>query len=45
MLLKAIGCINSLDELLPELPESPYLMKENGKKAQRIRHSSPKSNT
>ena len=45
LLLKVIGCINSLDELLPELPESPYLMKENGKKAQRIRHSSPKSNT
>ena len=44
LLLKAIGCINSLDELMPELPESPYLMKEDGKKAQRVRHASPKTN-
>lgn len=42
LLLKAIRCIDGLDELLPELPESLYLMKNNGKKAQRIRHSSPK---
>ena len=42
LLLKAIGCINGLDDLMPELPESPYLMKENGKKAQRVRHASPK---
>ncbi|MCR4848102.1 MAG: helix-turn-helix domain-containing protein [Bacteroidales bacterium] len=40
LLLKAIGCIDGLDELLPELPESLYLIKDNGKKAQRIRHSS-----
>jgi transcriptional regulator with XRE-family HTH domain len=38
-LLKAIGCIEGLDELLPELPESLYLIKNNGKKAQRIRHT------
>ena len=43
LLMKAIGCINSLDEMLPELPESPYLIKESGKKAQRIRHTAPKS--
>ena len=43
LLMKAIGCINSLDEMLPELPESPYLIKESGKKARRIRHTSPKS--
>lgn len=42
LLLKAIRCIDGLDDLLPELPESLYLMKDNGKKAQRIRHSSPK---
>jgi transcriptional regulator with XRE-family HTH domain len=38
-LLKAIGCIEGLDELLPELPESLYLIKNNGKKAQRVRHT------
>lgn len=42
LLLKAIRCIDGLDDLLPELPESLYLMKDNGKKTQRIRHSSPK---
>ena len=41
LLLKAVGCVNGIDELMPELPESPYLMKENGKKAQRVRHASP----
>ena len=45
LLLKTVGCINGLDELMPELPESPYLMKENGKKAQRVRHASPKQTT
>lgn len=39
LLLKVIGQINSLDDLLPELPESPYLMRREEKKAQRIRHS------
>ncbi len=42
LLLKAIGCIDGLDDLMPELPESPYLMKESGKKAQRVRHITPK---
>ena len=37
-LLKAIDCLNGIEELLPELPESLYLIKDNGKKAQRIRH-------
>ena len=45
LLMKAIGCINGLDDLMPELPESPYLMKENGKKTQRVRHASPKQNS
>ena len=44
LLMKAISCINGLDGLMPELPESLYLIKENGKKTQRIRHASPKSN-
>ena len=43
LLLKAIGCINGLDELMPELPESPYLITKHGTKAQRIRHTSPKT--
>lgn len=37
LLMKAIGCIEQLDEIMPELPESAYLVKE-GKKVQRIRH-------
>ena len=39
LLLKVVGQINSLDDLLPELPESPYLMRKDEKKTQRIRHS------
>ena len=39
LLMKAIGCINQLDDLMPELPESAYLV-NNGKKVQRIRHKS-----
>lgn len=38
LLLKAVGCINDLDELMPEQPESPYLYNDNKKKAQRVRH-------
>ena len=38
-LMKAIGSINDLDNFMPELPESPYLIKDRGKKVQRIRHS------
>ncbi len=37
LLLKSIGQIDALDELLPELPESPYLYRQE-KKVQRIRH-------
>lgn len=39
LLLKVIGQINALDDVLPELPESPYLMRRDNRKAQRIRHS------
>ena len=42
LLLNALGCFVGLEELMPELPESLYLVKENGKKAQRVRHASPK---
>jgi transcriptional regulator with XRE-family HTH domain len=38
LLMKAVGCINGLDELMPDQPESPYLYKDNNKKAQRVRH-------
>ncbi len=37
LLLKAVGCIDGFDKLLPELPESAYLIKRD-KKVQRIRH-------
>lgn len=38
LLLKAVGSINDLNELMPEQPESPYLYKDNKKKAQRVKH-------
>ena len=38
LLLKAVGCINDLNELMPEQPESPYLYRENSLKIQRVRH-------
>lgn len=37
LLLKSIGQIDAIDNVLPELPESPYLYKQE-KKVQRIRH-------
>lgn len=37
LLLKSVGCIENFDKLLPELPESAYLVKKE-KKVQRIRH-------
>ena len=42
LLLKAVGCINGLDELMPEQPESPYLYNDYNKKAQRVRHKKTK---
>ena len=39
LLLKVVGQISALDDLLPELPESPYLIRKEDKKAQRIRHT------
>ena len=38
LLLKAVGQINAIDYLLPELPESPYLQRSGNRKVQRIRH-------
>jgi len=37
LLLKSIGCINGLNELMPEQPESLYLYGKSNKKAQRVR--------
>lgn len=37
LLMKAVGRIEGLDEMMPELPESAYLQSK-GKKVQRIRH-------
>lgn len=39
LLLKVVGQINAIDDVLPELPESPYLIRRDDKKAQRIRHT------
>lgn len=38
-LLKAIGLSKNWNALLPELPESPYMYDDKGKKIQRVRHS------
>lgn len=38
LLMKAIGCVNGLDELMPDQPESPYLYNDDKKKVQRVRH-------
>ena len=37
LLMKAVGCINDLEYVMPELPPSPYLVTK-GKQLQRIRH-------
>lgn len=37
-LLRAIGLSDNWEQLLPELPESPYLYNDNMKKATRVRH-------
>ena len=39
LLLRVVGQIDALDDVLPELPPSPYLMRRDEKKAQRIRHA------
>lgn len=39
VLLKAVGQINAIGTILPELPESPYHMRKDDKKPQRVRHS------
>lgn len=36
--MKAIGQIEYLEEMMPDLPPSAYLIKDNNKKVQRIRH-------
>ena len=38
LLLKVIGQVGALDNIMPELPESPYLVRKEEKKVQRIRH-------
>ena len=39
VLLKVVGQIDAIDHILPELPESPYRMRRDDKKVQRVRHS------
>ena len=38
LLMKAVGCINGLDEMMPDDLPNPYLYHDNGKKMQRVRH-------
>ena len=42
LLLRVVGQVNALDDVLPEPPESPYLVRREEKKAQRIRHTNKK---
>ena len=42
LLLRVVGQVNALDDVLPELHESPYLVRREEKKAQRIRHTNKK---
>ena len=42
LLLRVVGQVNALDDVLPELPESPCLVRREEKKAQRIRHTNKK---
>ena len=42
LLLRVVGQVNALDDVLLELPESPYLVRREEKKAQRIRHTNKK---
>jgi len=37
-LLRSIGMIGRIDDLLPEIPVSPYLMSSSGKKVSKIYH-------
>lgn len=39
LLLKVVGQIDAINDVLPELPPSPYLMRRDEKRAQRIRHT------
>lgn len=41
-LLRAVGMATNWETLLPDLPESPYMYDEKGKKKQRVRHSKSK---
>lgn len=38
LLLKVVGCVDALNDVMPELPESPYLLRDDDKKVKRIRH-------
>ena len=38
-LLRAVGMLQNVEELLPELPGSPYLIQSQLKRKSRIRHS------
>lgn len=38
-LLRSIGSLEAIDDILPELPPSAYLVRRYEKQAQRVRHS------
>ena len=38
LLMRVVGRVNAFDDLMPELPESPNLIRKEKKAPQRIRH-------
>lgn len=42
LLMKAVGCINDLKEIMPDQPESLYLYRDNYKRIKRVRHKKSK---
>lgn len=42
-LMRVIGLPDSWNALLPEVPDSPYLYDDTGKRAQRVRHKTTKA--
>lgn len=41
LLLRAIGAVDNIDAVLPDLPESAYLRRDDDTRIQRVRHRKP----
>ena len=38
-ILRGLGQLDGANTILPEIPESPYMLRESGKQVQRVRHT------